>query len=151
MALNLTASETALATGALGAGATYLASWVVPKWIKRKFKVEADSQIVTSALKLAEALDKHAGALSQQLAFHEAQFAEREARYEEKIDHLEATLAKEKSRCDGLERQVQDLSRQLDDLRRKVESAERSNNGDGHNTRTDAIQQSLPLSGTLDY
>lgn len=141
----LTPTETALATGALGVAGSWLASWAVPKWIKRKFRVEADSQIVTSALHLTEALDKHAGALRAQLAFHESQSAERDLRYEEKIDHLEKTLAAERSRCDGLERQVQDLSRQLDDLRRKVEAAEWGNGSRGQVPHNQAIQPSLPL------
>ena len=96
---------------------------VAPKWVRRKAKVDNDATIVTSAIHLSEALERHAGNLRTQIKDHEANSKAREEYYERRITDLEDLLKREKARCDGLENKVHNMAQEIDDLRRLVSKA----------------------------
>jgi len=104
-------------------------TWLIPKVTRKKIsqetaktKAETDSQVVTSALELTEALEKHATNLRAQLDEHERKSIAREARYEEKIAILEQHLQNEKTRCDMLEVRVKDLTKLVESNRSEIEA-----------------------------
>lgn len=116
--------DDAVVSGIISSFATaVIGSLIAPRWVKRKAKVEGDSTIVTSAIHLSEALERHASSLRSQIKEHEANSKAREVHYERRISDLEDLLRREKARCDGLEDKVHNMAREIDDLRRLVSEA----------------------------